>query len=332
MQKTKITAIFAGMALVAAVTLAPTNVMAQARWTFGTNPQGSIGYTVGSAIARVLDEETGHRVTVQPYAGSSVYLPLIVAGETTLGLNSSIDVGMYRSASVDGGADKLRTIARIWPVAYAFMVRAESGITDINDLKGKRVVTDMRGNTAIEAMNTAMLAHAGLTRQDVAGVTAGGIPQGVQDLIEGRVDATSVAVGIPLTRQAHATISGGVRYIDIGDTATDESLGALLPGLFTVVVEPSESRPGVTAPVRVSGFNFVLVGNSDMSDEDAAAIVKALHRRFEQLQADVPALRAGAADKLASPSNTAPYHPGAIAAFKKLGIWTEENELRESRF
>ena len=70
---------------------------AQGRITLGTNPQGSIYYTVGGGMAAALQEALERQVTVQPYTGSSVYLPLVADGELTLGINSSLDTGgVYR--------------------------------------------------------------------------------------------------------------------------------------------------------------------------------------------------------------------------------------------
>ena len=42
---------------------------------FGSAPQGSIGYNMSSAIARVM-AENGIQSRVQPYSGSSAVLPL----------------------------------------------------------------------------------------------------------------------------------------------------------------------------------------------------------------------------------------------------------------
>ena len=35
---------------------------------------------------------------------------------------------------------------------------------------------------------------------------------------------------------------------------------------------------------------------------------------------------------MAKATNTAPYHPAAIAFFKEIGLWTEANDKKEASF
>jgi len=286
----KFAALGAGLCLAFGMLAGP--AQAQQRITIGTNPQGSAYYAIGGGIARVISEELGRQAIAQPYAGSSVYLPLVANREVTMGLSSSLDAGRAYRGDDGRALPQLRALARIWPLQYAYMVRGDSGIRDIQDLKGKRVVVDMRANAALGAANKAMLAAGGLTEADVEVVTVGGLPQGIEGLTEGRLDATAIAVGIPLTLQANASIPGGIRYVNLaGEQASDEVLGRHAPGLYTVRVEPAENRPGVPEPMTISGFDVFLVVSNDMPDADVAAILGVLHDKFEQLREDYPALR-----------------------------------------
>ncbi len=49
-----------------------TPALAQGRITIGTNPQGTLYYTIGGGIAAALQNALGRAVTVQPHTGSSV--------------------------------------------------------------------------------------------------------------------------------------------------------------------------------------------------------------------------------------------------------------------
>src|SRR5262245_66596632 len=72
----KIFAIAAGAA--AAVSLGAAHAQTLG---IGTAPQGSIGYNMGSAIAKVIAETEKLQSRVQPYSGSSAILPLVNSGE-----------------------------------------------------------------------------------------------------------------------------------------------------------------------------------------------------------------------------------------------------------
>lgn len=304
---------------------------AQGRITIGTNPAGTVYHVIGGGLAKVLSEKLGRPATVQPFAGSSVYLPLIVGGEVTMGLSSSLDSSRAYSGALSGTPMELRTLARLWPLSYGYMVRADSGIKTIGDLRGKRVVVEIKANDSLSDANRAMLASGGLSETDITAVTIGDLPQGVQGVQQGSIDATAVAVGIPLTREAHASISGGIFYASLtGPNANSEFLGKQFPGLYLMPIKPSPNLPGVAEGTQVSGFDIMLVASADMPNAVATDIVKTLYENWETLQTDYRPLKAGKKELLAAPSNTAPYHPAAKAYFKSVGLWGEANEAREA--
>lgn len=320
-------------ACVVALTLTLTTpATAQGRITIGTNPQGTLYYTIGGGIAAALQENLKRQVTVQPFTGSSVYIPLIDAGEVTLGLNSSIDVGAWYRGEYDNDPfEGVRVLARLWPLRQALTARADSGMTQVSDLAGEKVVTRLSSQAATGRVNVAILKAGGLSLDDVEGVTVAGLAQGMEALTEGGVDATGVAVGIPLTQQAHATIPGGIRYLSItGDGATNENMNDILNGLYLMEVAPNQRMPEITEPVTVSAYDVFLTTSANLSDEDATAILTALYSALPQLKADYPAMAAAARDMLSAPTNTVPYHPAAVAFFKEKGIWSDENDAREA--
>ena len=82
------------------------------------------------------------RVTARPYVGPSAFMPLINAGEVTMGLSSMGETNSsYLGLETEPMKD-IRTVGRIVTMPFAFVVRKDSGINTIADLKGKRVVLD----------------------------------------------------------------------------------------------------------------------------------------------------------------------------------------------
>ena len=93
--------------------MASGSVFAQAI-AIGTNPQGTVFYSVGSAVGSKLTEALNRPVLAQPYAGSSVYLPLIENGELALGFSSTSTAALRLNAEGDDGWGKLRSnVARL---------------------------------------------------------------------------------------------------------------------------------------------------------------------------------------------------------------------------
>lgn len=306
------------------------------RVTVGTNPQGTTYFVVGGGFAKKFSDELGINATAQPYAGSSVYLPLINSGEVTMGLSSSLDSGLAyqgkESYEEIGSLSNLRTLIRTWPLPYTYFVRADSGIKSIADLEGKKVAVTIGANTSLKLANEAMLRAGGLDPDaDVEAVSVSGLPEGYNLVTEGRIAAATTALGIPLARQAHASIPGGLQMLAItGDNATTEFVAGEMEGLYLTETAPSENNPGVDAPMSVLGFDIFLVGSSALSDDDAYQITKTLHEGWVALQEDYGVLRRTPVEMISAPTNTTPYHPGAIRYFKEVDLWSADNDAREA--
>src|SRR3970282_2270058 len=58
----------------------------------GTNPQGTLYYSMGVAVAKVVTEKSGIQMRVQPIGGTSQLMPQIERGEIEFGIFSAIDM------------------------------------------------------------------------------------------------------------------------------------------------------------------------------------------------------------------------------------------------
>src|SRR5687767_15984164 len=62
--------------------------------TIGANPAGSLFYSVASGLAKVISEAGPMQSVVQPYTGSSTFLPLLDNGELDFGIINAVDMGL----------------------------------------------------------------------------------------------------------------------------------------------------------------------------------------------------------------------------------------------
>ena len=327
MKKTILAALVVGAAFHAP------QAQAQSGMVFAAQPAGTAFYTIGSGVAKMLGDKLKRRVAVQPYSGSSVYHPLIDSGEATMGFSSTLDTNAFYQGKGRPGLKNLRVIARMWPLRVALMVRANSGIKKVTDLKGKRVTVNLKAQQAMGSVVLAILGTAGLKESDVKSVTVANVVVGAKSLTEGTVDAAFIAVGIPAVKQAHGGIPGGVAYVDMGDSPdASKAMGMAAPGTYTALLRPAPHLPEVKAPIHVVAFDIQLITSAKTPAADVTAILKAINENYAQLQKDYPQLRAGDPKKLGQATNTAPYHPAAIAFFKSQGAWTADNDAREKTF
>jgi TRAP transporter TAXI family solute receptor len=302
--------------------------------TIGSNPAGSVYYLLAGGFAKTLQQELKVRTTAQPHAGSSVYIPLLERGEMTLGLNSSLDSAMARSATAPYAQkyEKVTAINRFWELPYAYIVKASSPIKTMEDLKGKRVLVNVKTNVSLYGANKAMLATAGLDEKDVNSMDSGGVVAGINAVVEDRADAATVALGMPQLVKAHASTPGGIRVLPLGSKGTDDFVGKRMRGLRTMTVEPAKRLPMIDQPKLIGAFDSYLNAGTTVTDDDAYLIAKALHTSWDKMQKDYGPLRGLKASEIVPPTNVMPYHPGAIKYYREAGVWTAANDKHEAQF
>lgn len=291
--------------------------------TIATMPPGTLFFSIGGGMARVLQEELGVRTSPRPYGSPSRCIPLLDRNDVPLALVSSLDAARgYRGLAPYPRANgNLRLIARVLPMMNGYFVRADSAYQSIDDIRGARMIYEIRGSHAQTLLADAVLATGGLTRADIEPVAAAHVVESIDALIEGRVDVAMSALGTAAAQRANASISGGIRALALGSRASDEFMQAAMEGSRTAVARPAPGMAGVAAPTLVAGYDTYLSANTALSDADAYAITMTLLAQWEALQRDYPALRALSTRDLLVPGTDIPYHPGALRAYREHGIW-----------
>jgi TRAP transporter TAXI family solute receptor len=294
--------------------------------TIATTPAGTIFFSIGGGMARVLQEELGVRTSPRPYGSPSRCLPLLNRDDVPLALVSSVDAGRayaglppYTQAS-----SNVRLLARVLPLMNGYFVRADSPYRRMDDIRGARMIYEIRGSHAQTLLAEAVLATGGLTRDDVVPVAAAHVVESIDALIEGRVDVAMSALGTAASQRANATISGGIRALALGSRASDELMHAQVQGARTAIATPAPGRAGVAEPTLVAGYDTFLAASTAMSEADAYAITSTLLAQWAALQQDYPALRAVAARDLFVPDTAIPFHAGALRAYREHGIWPND--------
>src|SRR6266850_2716213 len=162
----------------------------------GSNPPGSLFYSLASGLAKVLSESTPIQTQVQPYAGTSTFVPLFDSGELDLGVVNAVDMGMvYQGQKLQvGGRNPFphvassRLIMRGSPLRSSLIVKKDSPIKTIGDVKGKRVTGEYPAQLAVWYNVFGSLANGGLTWNDVKVVPVPAVNEGVDALVQGRAD------------------------------------------------------------------------------------------------------------------------------------------------
>lgn len=313
-------------------TFSPDHAEAQLRRiAIGSNPAGTNYYVVASGIAKLLQDETGIPSTVRPFSGSSVYMPMLQRGEIALGINTEID-SLSAFSALDpypAPMSNLRLVAAMMPLRDNLMVRADSGMRTIEDLRGRRVVVAIRSNVALERWHWALLATGGLGPDDIDMVSVASLPDGVRLLTEGRVDAAPIGIATALARQAEATIPGGIRFLGVG--GDEAQLTDTMQGARVDPFTPDMAAVGIPEPTRLARFATYLNTGAHLDDDDAYLIASTIHQQWESLRRDYALLAPVDADDIVPSDSPHPFHPGAARYFREAGLWTEAHERNQVR-
>jgi TRAP transporter TAXI family solute receptor len=199
-----------------------------------------------------------------------------------------------------------------------YFVRADSPYRTFDDIRGARMIYELRGSHAQTLLADAALATGGLSVTDIYPVAAAHVVESIDALIEGRVDVAVSALGTAAAQRAQATITGGIRALALGSLADDAFMAAHMSGSRTAMALPGPGMAGVEAPTLVAGYDTFLSSNIAVSDEDVYAITMTLLREWTGLQQDYPALRAVSVNELYVPGTAIPYHAGALRAYREI--------------
>ncbi|UMA64411.1 TAXI family TRAP transporter solute-binding subunit [Roseivivax marinus] len=297
-------------ALAAVLTLTPASHAQQLG--IGTMGQGTSGYSIGSAIARVLADE-GIGALVQPNAGTSAYLPLIDMGELDLGIANAIEVNdaVNGTGDFDGRAlENIAPAARLYPFRVGIFARDDSGIETVEDLAGKSVTYGFTSQLTINRVVTAILAAGGLSPDDIEQNMVPNVIRGADDFVSGRADGAFFAVGSGKVTEVDASV-GGLHWLPLPSTAeAEEALQEVVPQAYIDTIAPREGLTGVDAEMPVMAYDYMLVVGAHVPDETVAAVVTALQENKDKLVESFAAFSAMDPDAMYVDVGV-PYHPGA---------------------
>ncbi len=296
-----------------------------------TNPQGTLGYRTGIAVAKVVTAKTEITARTQPMAGSTTYIPMLNRGEIPFGFTNG---GELQHAMDGVGTFKgrkqanLRMVGAMFPLRSGPAVVADSGLQKIGDLKkykGKRIGTQYTSLAIIQDFLGATLANGGVSYADFTAVPVSGIAKGALALGEGKTDIAWVPVGSGLARKINNQLRnrGGIRYLDL-----DRSKDALarfkeLAPALDIVKEANTKMPGIPQPTHVVQMAYVMLTGKDTNPDVVYKVTKALVQNQEMLAKSMPTFKRNKREEMGM-IKLAPYHPGAIKAYKELGMKVAE--------
>lgn len=317
-------------ALIATLLFFSTNANAQQlpkSVNIGSNPPGSLFYALASGLAKVISDAASIQAQVQPYAGTSTFVPLFDSGELDFGVVNAVDMGMvYRGPNYKvGGKNPFphvagsRLIMRGSPLRSSFFVRKDSPIKTLADVKGKRVTGEYPAQLAVWYNMYGALSNAGLTWNDVKVVPVPAVNEGVDALIQGRADVTTHAIGSAKLKEADAAV--GIRFLSLDCSKLGEDrIKKAIPGYYLSTVKGGSSS-GILEDICAYTYDIYLVGHKNLPDAVVRSVLQAIWVNIDKLPQFHPGFVEWTKARSVDPEVTLPYHPAAVRYFKDAGAW-----------
>ena len=287
--------------------------------------KSSVVAQMTAVISKVVSEHSDLRMRPQTMGGTQQYIPVVNAGKLEFGIGN-----MYQTAQAYAGVglskghkyDNLRMVATLMPFRTGLLVHNKSDIKTIPDLKGKRVAYGFRAAPLFQNFMEGFLANGGVTFADVQQVPAIGLRQSWEMFMQGKVDAVIAAAGGGPNKEMNAKIDGGIRYLNFDTEGPDAKKAlSMLINTYYAEVKPGNPLPAVRSEGHLIGYDFALWAGKDVSDDTVMKVVEALHENAKDLQSSSPVWGRWNPGQMAKPQGDVPYHPGAIAYYKKAGLW-----------
>ena len=293
----------------------------------GSNPPGSLFYALASGLAKVVSEASQMQAQVQPYAGTSTFVPLFDSSELDFGVVNAVDMGMvYQGQKLKvGGRNPFphvpssRLIMRGSPLRSSLIVKKDSPIKTIGDVKGKRVTGEYPAQLAVWYNVFGSLSNGGLTWNDVKVVPVPAVNEGVDALIQGRADVTTHAIGSAKVKEADAAV--GIRYIPLDCSKQGEArIKKAVPGYYLSVVKAGSST-GIVEDTCAYTYDIYLVGHKALPDAVVRNVLQAIWINIEKLPQFHPGFAEWTKGRAVDAEVTIPYHPAAIRFLKDQNGW-----------
>ena len=329
--------VFAG-ALLVAPTLAYSQKQAlPGSVNFGTHAVGSVFNSVGTGLAKVASDHGPIRLVVQPFSGPPAWIPSTNReGKPEIGIINVTEIWQAYTGKITpeplpagapvikppyGAHPNLRLLTLGTDLSLGILVRADSPMKSLADLKGKRLTWDFPAFPANILSGLATLSTAGVSIKDLQPVPVPEVVSGVRALMEGRVDGAVAAVGMGIVSEADARV--GVRFLPASqDPKGVRVAGGIMPGGNVIIRRPGPAGIKVDTPIWSYGIS--IVASTHMSDELAYTIIKTWWEHWKELEPIHPQLRGWSPEVFVQETATIPYHPGAIKLYKEKGKWSAE--------
>jgi len=288
----------------------------------GTGSKSGVYFQVGRSICRLVNRNMA-QTTCTPLetAGSVSNLANVEGGSLEIGIVQS-DIqhhAIHRSGPyqfVDTPHGNLRSLFSLYAEPFNLIARADSGISGLDDLKGKRVNIGNPGSGQRATMEVVMRAK-GWSTNDFQLATELPASQQSMALCHNRVQAMVYMVGHPNPSISQALKLCDASLVEVAGAEIDRLVSEHPFYAYTSI--PAGTYPSLNRPVKTFGTLATVVSSSDIDEQLVYGVVKTIFEHFDRFKRMHKAFHGLKPEMMIDQGLAAPLHRGAERYYREQG-------------
>jgi len=285
--------------------------------TFMTGPQGGSWIPLGGALKGMWEKAVpGLQITQTPGAGIA-NVRGVDEGKAHIGFaNSSTTVdGIEGRAPYPKKVTKVCQLANLYPQYFHVVALADAKVNSFSDLKGKALVTQVKGNTG-ELLTELVLKLNGLNYQSLSKITFQSYTDAVGMMKDGHMQVFTLGTTAPAAAVMDLASARDIKLVPVDDKTMGE-FKKMNPGYNKLVVKAG-TYPKQDKDVPVIGYSTHVVVACDLPENTVYQMTKTMAANVDSMSAVVKSIE-GIKPKDMALDIGVPFHKGAARFYKEVG-------------
>ncbi len=300
--------------------------------TFTAYDTGTAGFNIAVAVGKMMKDKYGSDLRVLPAGNDVARLAPLRAGRAVSSAMGSgtyfAQEGVFEFGAKEWGPQPLQLVlSSVDCNAGSLGVARDTGVTEIKQLKGKRVGFVV-GSPALNQNSLAVLAFGDLKQSDVKSVEFSSYGAMWKGMVNNDVDA-AFATTITGPAKELETSPRGIIWPPLphGDKAGWERMQKVGSFFFPHI---ATCGAGISRPIELGNYPYpIFVVYGSQPADLIYAVTKTMITGYD-LYKDAAAGRGGLAADRQTKKWVVPIHPGAVKALKEAGQWSDDQEAHNN--
>ncbi len=284
------------------------------RFSCGTGGTTGAFYIIGAGICNVVTTHaTNIDISAEVTGATLDNIAMCAAGDCEFGI-SNADFAMYAYEGIEN-YDKpqdILAIASLYPTTCHIVASKASGITSLEDMKGKRISVGPFGS-GNRMGSQRLLEMVGLSFDDITELDLTNA-EAIDSLKDGTIDAFILYSGAPLSSIIDLTTTTDVTWISLSDDFIAKFVEKYP---YYMGLKLAKDVYNTDEEIQCIGVNNIMIVNKDVPEDIVYLVTKTMYENVEEIwKVHTEASKI----TLESATNVPiPLHPGAEKYFKEVG-------------